>query len=59
MLSRRGIDADIDIVGAPSPGKGTHIFILAEFENIPHDSTLSARLVNVLRKWQTRHVVHF
>ena len=34
MLSQRGIDADIDIVGAPSPGKGTLIFILAEFENI-------------------------
>jgi RNA 3'-terminal phosphate cyclase (ATP) len=34
MLSQRGIDADIDVVGAPSPGKGTLIFILAEFENI-------------------------
>jgi RNA 3'-terminal phosphate cyclase (ATP) len=34
MLSQRGIDANIDIVGAPSPGKGTLIFILAEFENI-------------------------
>jgi RNA 3'-terminal phosphate cyclase (ATP) len=34
MLSQRGVAADIDIVGAPSPGKGTLIFILAEFENI-------------------------
>jgi RNA 3'-terminal phosphate cyclase (ATP) len=34
MLSQRGIDADIDIVSAPSLGKGTLIFILAEFENI-------------------------
>ena len=34
MLSQHGIDADINIVNAPSPGKGTLIFILAEFENI-------------------------
>ncbi|HTP04949.1 MAG TPA: RNA 3'-terminal phosphate cyclase [Nitrospirota bacterium] len=34
MLSQRGIDADIDIVCAPSPGKGTLVFILLELENI-------------------------
>jgi RNA 3'-terminal phosphate cyclase (ATP) len=34
MLSRRGIEVDINIVGAPSPGKGTLLFLLAEFENI-------------------------
>jgi RNA 3'-terminal phosphate cyclase (ATP) len=34
LLSRRGIVAEIDIVSAPSPGTGTLIFILAEFENI-------------------------
>jgi RNA 3'-terminal phosphate cyclase (ATP) len=34
MLSQRGIDADIDIVSAPSPSKGTLVFICAEFENI-------------------------
>jgi RNA 3'-terminal phosphate cyclase (ATP) len=34
MLSQRGIDADLDILDAPSSGKGTLIFLLAEFENI-------------------------
>ncbi len=33
-LSQHGIDADIEIITAPSPGKGTYVFILAEFENI-------------------------
>ncbi len=33
-LKARGIDADIGMVAAPSPGKGTLFFMLAEFENI-------------------------
>src|SRR5512143_4108781 len=33
MLSQKGIDADIELVNAPSPGKGTLVFLLAEFEN--------------------------
>jgi RNA 3'-terminal phosphate cyclase (ATP) len=33
-LSERGIEATVEIVDAPSPGKGTLFFILAEFENI-------------------------
>ncbi len=34
MLSRKGIDADIEIISAPSPGKGTFVFLLAEYEHI-------------------------
>ncbi|MGE5173605.1 MAG: RNA 3'-terminal phosphate cyclase [Betaproteobacteria bacterium] len=34
MLSQKGIDAEIEIVSAPSPGKGTLLFLLAEFENV-------------------------
>ncbi len=34
MLSQRGIDAAIEIVSAPSPGKGTLLFLLAEFGNV-------------------------
>jgi RNA 3'-terminal phosphate cyclase (ATP) len=34
ILSQRGIDADLYILDVPSAGKGTFIFILAEFENI-------------------------
>jgi RNA 3'-terminal phosphate cyclase (ATP) len=33
-LKQRGIDAAVEIVAAPSPGKGTLFFMLAEFENI-------------------------
>jgi len=33
-LSGRGIDAAVDVFAAPSPGKGTLFFLLAEFENI-------------------------
>lgn len=31
-LKRAGIDARIDLLNAPSPGKGTILFLLAEFE---------------------------
>jgi RNA 3'-terminal phosphate cyclase (ATP) len=34
MLSQKGIDADIELVNGPSPGKGTLVFLLAEFENV-------------------------
>ncbi len=34
MLSQKGIDAEIEIVSAPSPGKGTLLFLLAEFSNV-------------------------
>ena len=34
LLREEGLDADIEIVEAPSPGKGTLFFILAEFDNI-------------------------
>ena len=34
LLSERGLDADIELVNAPSPGKGTLVFLLAEFENV-------------------------
>jgi RNA 3'-terminal phosphate cyclase (ATP) len=34
LLSERGIDADIELLSAPSPGKGTLVFLLAEFENV-------------------------
>ncbi len=34
LLSQRGIDAHIEIVNAPSIGKGTLFFLLAEFENV-------------------------
>lgn len=33
-LKKRGIDASIDILSAPSMGKGTYVFLLAEFDNI-------------------------
>jgi RNA 3'-terminal phosphate cyclase (ATP) len=33
-LGQRGIEANIEIVSAPSPGKGTFVFLLAEYENI-------------------------
>jgi RNA 3'-terminal phosphate cyclase (ATP) len=33
-LSQHNIGADMEIIIAPSPGKGTFVFILAEFENI-------------------------
>ncbi len=32
-LSSRGIDGNIEIVSAPSPGKGALLFLFAEFEN--------------------------
>jgi RNA 3'-terminal phosphate cyclase (ATP) len=34
LLGSRGIDAEIESVSAPSPGKGTLFFLLAEFENV-------------------------
>jgi RNA 3'-terminal phosphate cyclase (ATP) len=34
MLSEKGIVADIEIVTAPSPGKGTLVFLIAEYEHI-------------------------
>ncbi len=34
LLQENGLDAEIEIVEAPSPGKGTLFFILSEFENI-------------------------
>jgi RNA 3'-terminal phosphate cyclase (ATP) len=33
-LSQKGINADIEFASAPSPGKGTLVFLLAEFENV-------------------------
>lgn len=33
-LAQRGIVAEIDIISAPSSGKGTLVFLLAEFENM-------------------------
>jgi len=33
-LRQRGVDAAIELVSAPSPGKGTFVFLLAEFDNI-------------------------
>ena len=33
-LSQKRIDADIEIVSAPSPGKGTTVVLLAQYENI-------------------------
>ena len=33
-LKRRGMDASIEIVSAPSMGKGTYVFLLAEFDDI-------------------------
>jgi len=33
LLRAKGIDADIEIINAPSIGKGTFFFILVEFEN--------------------------
>jgi RNA 3'-terminal phosphate cyclase (ATP) len=34
ILSRQGIDASIEIRSAPSPGKGSFLFLAAEFEQI-------------------------
>lgn len=34
ILSRRGIDASIEILSAPSPGKGSFLFLAAEFEHV-------------------------
>ncbi len=34
ILSQKGIDAEIEIVSANSPGKGTLMFLRAEYENI-------------------------
>ncbi len=34
ILMEKGIDANIEIVDAPSPGKGTLVFLKAEFENV-------------------------
>jgi len=33
MLRRQGFDAEITTIRAPSPGKGTCVFLVAEFEN--------------------------
>ncbi len=33
ILKKNGIEADIEIINAPSYGKGTFFFLLAEFEN--------------------------
>ncbi len=33
-LRQRGVDAAIELVSAPSPGKGTFVFLLAEFDAI-------------------------
>jgi RNA 3'-terminal phosphate cyclase (ATP) len=33
-LSRKGIAADVEIVDAPASGKGTFVFLLAEFEHV-------------------------
>jgi RNA 3'-phosphate cyclase len=34
ILSRHGIDGSIDILSAPSPGRGSFLFLCAEFENL-------------------------
>jgi len=34
ILSRQGIDASIEILSAPSPGKGSFLFLAAEFEHL-------------------------
>ncbi len=34
VLKQRGFDADIEVLSAPSPGKGTLVFLVAEFEHI-------------------------
>ncbi|MBE9503722.1 MAG: RNA 3'-phosphate cyclase, partial [Proteobacteria bacterium] len=34
LLQEKGLDAEIEIVEAPSPGKGTLFFMLTEFDNI-------------------------
>ena len=34
LLQEKGLDAEIEIVEAPSPGKGTLFFMLSEFDNI-------------------------
>jgi RNA 3'-phosphate cyclase len=33
-LSQKGIDAGFELLSAPSPGKGTFLFLFVEFENI-------------------------
>jgi RNA 3'-terminal phosphate cyclase (ATP) len=33
-LSRQGMDGEVEIVSAPSPGKGTLVFLLAEFDRV-------------------------
>ncbi len=33
-LRQKGIDASIEIVSAPSPGRGTYLFLLAEFDHV-------------------------
>ena len=33
LLNKKGIEADIEIINAPSVGKGTFFFLLTEFEN--------------------------
>lgn len=34
LLRQRGLDAEIEVISAPSPGKGTLLFLSAESENI-------------------------
>ncbi len=34
ILGKQGIDASIETVSAPSPGKGSFLFLAAEFENL-------------------------
>jgi len=34
ILSRQGIDASIEVLSAPSPGKGSFLFLAAEFEHL-------------------------
>ena len=34
LLSKHGIDASIEVLSAPSPGKGSFLFLAAEFEHL-------------------------
>jgi RNA 3'-terminal phosphate cyclase (ATP) len=34
VLSSQGLDASIEVLSAPSPGKGSFLFLAAEFENV-------------------------
>ena len=34
ILSRQGIDASIEVLSAPSPGKGSFLFLVVEFEHL-------------------------